>query len=320
MENINQQQSLTTSQLLLFTNDYNRRKLSLGIAIWLCLLLGIFGAHRFYLKKNISGVFYLLFSWSLIPGFLAIADLFLLRYQIISYNNLLAVEILSHVNPNSAPELPQFLQKNIPQWPRRIGQALAILAAIIFGGEIYLGINNELSPLDIIHKLMTQPFIFLLHRPQNNNDRWLTLPYYNITYDGLKLGTSLVVAQKLGYTECNQNNYFTICSNPKNDYPQFLGYKVQFAIAEFTDQNELIALNLYLESEPSYHNIVTTLASQSYGNKNHIDYLSVAGSHENISIDTQESSIRITNRVTLLEYNKYIHRQKLLNINESTKQ
>lgn len=29
-------------------------------AFWLCLLLGIFGAHRFYVRKNITGFLYLL--------------------------------------------------------------------------------------------------------------------------------------------------------------------------------------------------------------------------------------------------------------------
>ena len=310
MDNINSQQSLTASQLLLYTTSYNRQKLSLGVALWLCLLLGIFGAHRFYLRKNISGILYLLFSWSLIPGFLAIGDLFLLRYQISRYNNLQAVEILNHLNPNSSAELIQLLKTNTPRWPQRIGQILVILAALLFSAEIYLAIYHELSPGIIFQRVKNHSLSEIWQRPVNS-DSW-TLPYYNISYDGLKLGTSLATAQKLGYQECNHNDYYTICSNPKNDYPPFLNYKVQFAIAEFTDRQELIALNLYLESTPSYHNIVTTLATQSIGNKNHTDYLAVAGSHENISIDVEESSIRISNRAISQEYNKYIRRQKLL--------
>lgn len=319
MDNLNPQQLLTASQLLLFTTSYNRQKLSTGIAFWLCLVLGIFGAHRFYLRKNLSGILYLLFSWSLIPGFLAIGDLFLLRYQITRYNNIQAVEILNHLNPGSSAELIQLLQKNTPQWPQRFGQILVILAALLFSGEIYLAIYRELSPSEIIHRIKNHSLNEIWQQSPANSDSW-TLPYYNISYDGLKLGTTLATAQKLGYHECNHNNYYTICSNPKNDYPPFLNNKVQFAIAEFTDRNELIALNLYLESAPSYHNIVSALATQSIGNKNHTDYLAVAGSHENISIDAQESSIRISNRAVSQEYNKYIYRQKLLTASNESAQ
>lgn len=47
-------------------------------AILLCLFLGGIGIHQFYLKKNLKGVMYLLFSWTLIPLLLAIIDLILL--------------------------------------------------------------------------------------------------------------------------------------------------------------------------------------------------------------------------------------------------
>lgn len=40
--------------------------------------LGWIGVHRFYLGKNISGFFYLLFSITLIPAILSIIDAFLL--------------------------------------------------------------------------------------------------------------------------------------------------------------------------------------------------------------------------------------------------
>lgn len=36
--------------------------------------LGAFGAHKFYVGKNIQGVFYLLFCWSGIPGFIAFIE------------------------------------------------------------------------------------------------------------------------------------------------------------------------------------------------------------------------------------------------------
>jgi TM2 domain-containing membrane protein YozV len=43
-------------------------------ALVLCLLLGIFGIHRFYLHQTSTGIAYLLFSWTLVPAFLSLID------------------------------------------------------------------------------------------------------------------------------------------------------------------------------------------------------------------------------------------------------
>jgi len=45
------------------------------IAIILTFFVGMFGIHKFYLNKPVSGVLYLLFSWTLIPYILSIIDL-----------------------------------------------------------------------------------------------------------------------------------------------------------------------------------------------------------------------------------------------------
>jgi TM2 domain-containing membrane protein YozV len=51
------------------------------IAVVLALLLGGFGAHKFYLRRHVSGVLYLLFCWTYIPAFLALGEG--LRYALI---------------------------------------------------------------------------------------------------------------------------------------------------------------------------------------------------------------------------------------------
>lgn len=47
-------------------------------AALLALFLGGIGIHRFYLGKSISGVFYLLFFWTLVPAFIAFIEALLL--------------------------------------------------------------------------------------------------------------------------------------------------------------------------------------------------------------------------------------------------
>ena len=40
----------------------------------LAILLGSFGIHRFYAGKVVSGIFYLLFCWTFIPGIIAFVE------------------------------------------------------------------------------------------------------------------------------------------------------------------------------------------------------------------------------------------------------
>ena len=61
----------SSGQLLLFTERYNLQRRSQGTALILCLLLGAIGGHKFYLRKNIAGVLYLIFCWSFIPAILS---------------------------------------------------------------------------------------------------------------------------------------------------------------------------------------------------------------------------------------------------------
>lgn len=43
-------------------------------AVVLCLLLGTFGAHRFYMHQPYRAMGYLLFSWTLVPSVLSVID------------------------------------------------------------------------------------------------------------------------------------------------------------------------------------------------------------------------------------------------------
>jgi TM2 domain-containing membrane protein YozV len=54
---------------------------SKAIAIVLAIFGGWFGAHKFYLGKTRTGIFYLLFFWSSIPLLLAIVDALILAFK-----------------------------------------------------------------------------------------------------------------------------------------------------------------------------------------------------------------------------------------------
>jgi|GEM_PF-4090840 len=45
-----------------------------NVALFLCLVLGFMGAHRFYLREPWAGVVCLLFCWTFVPFVLALKD------------------------------------------------------------------------------------------------------------------------------------------------------------------------------------------------------------------------------------------------------
>lgn len=74
-------------------------------ALLLCLFLGGFGAHKFYLGQTGLGILYLLFCWTFIPGLIAIIDLIvLLLMSEEAFNqkyNLTSLIMRSQATPNN---------------------------------------------------------------------------------------------------------------------------------------------------------------------------------------------------------------------------
>lgn len=305
-------QLLSSGQLLLFTERYNLQRRSQGTALILCLLLGAIGGHKFYLRKNIAGVLYLIFCWSFIPAILSIADLFLISSQVRRYNNLQAVEILHSINPQADPELLSIYNKYENKVLIYLGRILAIAAGVCFFAEIYLAIVADIQPSDLLKTQWSH--INLTRAPFNGEAVNTSHDYYTIKYDGLSLNSTLSDAQTQGYNQCNHNQYYTVCSSNKNSYPNFVNFPVKFAIAQFNNQNQLIMIHLYLKSTPSYKAIISALSAESHGNKRKTDYLTLAGSHEEIIVNQAESSIQIADREVLMNYDKSISREKILSI------
>lgn len=51
------------------------------LTVMLAVLGGAFGFHRFYLRKYISGVFYLLFFWTAIPSLISLVEMILIAFM-----------------------------------------------------------------------------------------------------------------------------------------------------------------------------------------------------------------------------------------------
>ncbi len=77
---------LDDRERLMFQSEYQTVKKSSTTAILLAFFLGSFGAHRFYLGEVGLGVLYIAFCWTLIPGIVAIVELFLLKGRVQVYN------------------------------------------------------------------------------------------------------------------------------------------------------------------------------------------------------------------------------------------
>ena len=83
--------SLMTSKLsdedqMYFLVRYDGLKKDYNTAFFLCLFLGGFGAHRFYLGEIPQGVFYAVFFWTFIPAIVALFELFSMRKRVKAVN------------------------------------------------------------------------------------------------------------------------------------------------------------------------------------------------------------------------------------------
>lgn len=63
------------------------------IGVILALLLGGFGAHKFYMGKVGQGVLYLLFVWTFIPALVALIEAFFMPGRARDHNRRLAQEL-----------------------------------------------------------------------------------------------------------------------------------------------------------------------------------------------------------------------------------
>lgn len=74
------------AQQKFFQAEYGRRRRSPAVALALCLTLGAFGAHEFYLGRLRSAALRLLFCWTLIPLVVALLEASFVTRRVRAYN------------------------------------------------------------------------------------------------------------------------------------------------------------------------------------------------------------------------------------------
>ena len=77
---------MTPEQQATFNAYYPSTQRDELLGILLAVLLGSFGAHHFYLRRNGLGVLYLVFFWTGIPGILGIIEAFFMPRRVRQFN------------------------------------------------------------------------------------------------------------------------------------------------------------------------------------------------------------------------------------------
>jgi TM2 domain-containing membrane protein YozV len=78
--------ALSQENQMLFMWQMNSYKKDPTTAVLLALFLGGFGGHKFYLGETRQGIIYIIFSWTTIPGWIALFEAFSLAGKVAQYN------------------------------------------------------------------------------------------------------------------------------------------------------------------------------------------------------------------------------------------
>jgi TM2 domain-containing membrane protein YozV len=105
--------SMNEQQRAWFYAEYLAASKEEVVGVLLALFLGGFGVHKFYLRQNVAGAFYLIFSWTGIPSILGFFECFFMPGRVRAYNAAqaayIASQILASTPPNTAATPPTFI-------------------------------------------------------------------------------------------------------------------------------------------------------------------------------------------------------------------
>ena len=92
-----------------FYAEYERARKDEVVGVFFALLLGSFGIHHFYLRRDGLGVFYLIFFWTGIPDIIGVFEAFVMPSRVRRYNAMQAIYISSQIlgTPQPATVIPR---------------------------------------------------------------------------------------------------------------------------------------------------------------------------------------------------------------------
>lgn len=90
-------QNMGEPEKFMFQLEYLSKVKSPETGVLLSLMVGGFGAHRFYLRENVLGAVYFIFFWTLIPFLVALIEAFLMRNRVEEYNRRMALNITDKI-------------------------------------------------------------------------------------------------------------------------------------------------------------------------------------------------------------------------------
>ena len=95
---------MNSQQRAWFYAEYQRACKEEIVGLLLAFFLGGFGVHKFYLRRNTAGVWYLLFFWTGFPAILGLIDCFFMPGQVRAYNAAQAAFIAGQILASPSPE------------------------------------------------------------------------------------------------------------------------------------------------------------------------------------------------------------------------
>jgi TM2 domain-containing membrane protein YozV len=103
--------SMNEQQRAWFYAEYQQASKEEIVGVLLALFLGSFGIHKFYLRQNVAGALYLIFSWTGIPGIIGFFECFFMPGRVREYNAAQAAYIAGQILAASpaTPPTPAFV-------------------------------------------------------------------------------------------------------------------------------------------------------------------------------------------------------------------
>ena len=95
--------NMNEQQRAWFYAEFQRARKDEVVGVLLAVILGDFGVHHFYLRRDGLGILYLLFFWTGIPALIGLFEAFLMPSRIRRYNAMQAMYISSQILGTAPP-------------------------------------------------------------------------------------------------------------------------------------------------------------------------------------------------------------------------